>query len=555
MSSTNDEVEHFDVLIAGGGPVGATLAGYLGRSGIKTLLVEAGDGVVHDCRMHLVNIRSMEILRNLDLEQEMRNCGWPQDYMQDIVFVTHLDGRELARVPWPAISEMDAPDYSPTFAQRCPQAWFNPIVLAFAERQASTTLRYHTRLENFSADKSGVTVELVGADGERSTVRTKYLIGCDGPRSTVRKVLGVMREGTDILGQSVEVVFKAPDLAERLSMGKAGRFVMVSKRGLSSNVIPFDGIDRYRMSMLVKPSEMTLDQMEEEIRSLTLEPFDFEIVTPLLPWVNRAVSATTYVVGRVVLAGDAAHSVPPTGGFGMNSGIQDVYDLGWRLKALIKGWGGPALLESYDVERRAAMARAGEMAAAIYNDWVEWYPKLQELGPKLEEEGAEADELRANLGKQLYQTFRREFNVQGVPLGYRYLNSPIVIRDGSPEPQDSWEDYTPIVRPGHRAPHMWLEDGRSTLDLFGEMFTLLVMDDSDDILDWQECAERLSVPLQVIRPETPRAWDIFGSGKVLVRPDGVVSWRSDGAQETIEDVLLTVTGRANHMLAELALAS
>lgn len=231
----------------------------------------------------------------------------------------------------------------------------------------------------------------------------------------------------------------------------------------------------------------------------------------------------------------------------MNSGIQDVHDLGWRLKALIEGWGGPALLESYDIERRTAIARVSAMASNVYKDWVEWKPKLYEIAPKLDEEGHEGDAFRAQIGKELVATFRREFNSQGGPLGYRYSESPIIVPDGTPEPADSMEVYVQVARPGHRAPHMWLDDGRSTLDLFGDAFTLLDTAGDVDSTRWEHCAKSLSVPLRVVRLAEPRAKEVFGTGQVLVRPDGVVCWRSGGSPLNVEQVILAVVGRAPGM--------
>lgn len=547
-SPPNDD--EFDVVIVGGGPIGAALAGDLGRRGVRTLIIEQGDGLVTDSRLHLVNIRSMEILRSYGLEQEMRDCGWPAEHTQDVSFVTRLDGREIARIAWPAIADMVPPEHSPTFAQRCPQAWFNPIMLDFAARQPATTLRFNTRMDSFTETSDGVSVTLVDSvSGAQSTIRAKYLVGCDGSHSSVRRQLPVVRERVASYGQSVAVIFRAPELASIMKMGVTGRFIMLSEKGLSASLVPFDGRDTYRLMLMVQPSEMDEEQMREEIRALADEPFDFEFVTPLLPWINRQVSASSYAVGRVVLAGDSAHGMPPTGGFGMNSGLVDAYDLGWRLAALVEGWGGPALLESYDIERRAGIARISGLASDIYQDWLDWNPKLREMARELDADGPDADALRMQIGHELVETFGREFNPQGAVLGYRYNDSPICISDGSPDPEDLFVDYVQTARPGHRAPHMWLEDGRSTLDLFGHGYTLLDLTGQADRGSWEAAFAKYGIPFKVVILTSEEALRIFGAGHVLVRPDGMVSWRSHATPGDLEEIARRVSGMRESVAA------
>jgi len=541
-----DSRERFDVVVVGGGPVGAALTGDLARRGIRTLLIEQGDGLVKDARMHLVNIRTMEILRNYGLEQNVRQCGWPPDHPQDVLFVTSLDGREIGRISWPSIAAMTPPLHSPTFAQRCPQAWFNPIMLNFARTQVASTLRMNHRFVSMSEDVHGLEVRIFDAQSAREyTVDARYLVGCDGSRSSVRKQLGVSKVDSESIGQSAEVIFRSTDLAAKMSVGRAGRYILVTRRGMSASMLPFDGKDRYRLTLMVQPSQTSAAQMCEEIRSLTRTEFEFELVSAVLPWVNRNVSAARYRVGRVMLAGDAAHGMPPTGGFGMNTGMIDAFDLAWRLEAVVRGWGGGALLDSYDSERRQAVARTSKMASDIYRDWVRWGKELRSLDGDLEGDDASAIERRRRVGSAMVETFAREFNPQGGALGYRYNDSPICIPDGSREPEDTLIHYEQSARPGHRAPHFWLANGRSSLDLFGRGFTLLASSLTASCDDFGRAFGRLRAPLEIVNVGALNALELLRAQFVLVRPDGMVAWRSDTLPVKPDLTARTVTGNAD----------
>jgi hypothetical protein len=284
--------------------------------------------------------------------------------------------------------------------------------------------------------------------------------------------------------------------------------------------------------------------MRERIRSLANADFDFELLTPVLHWTNSVVPVPNWTSERVLLAGDAAHGMPPTGGFGMNTGFIDLYELGWRLEALVKGWGGAQLLTSYASERRSAVSRISDMATAIYRDWLEWAGKLKTDAGQLIDESASGAAMRTDLGRQLVATFSREFNCNGAPLGYRYEDSPLCIPDGTAAPADSIEEYIPTARPGHRAPHAWIDSGRSTLDCFGRAFVLFNF--SPDGFELMESFAReatsLNIPLTCETIKAHAVAQLYGSKFVLVRPDGIVAWRSDSVPTDIATILLKVSG-------------
>jgi hypothetical protein len=224
----------------------------------------------------------------------------------------------------------------------------------------------------------------------------------------------------------------------------------------------------------------------------------------------------------VLLAGDAAHTMSPTGGHGMNTGIGDACDLGWMLDALVKGWGGEGLLDAYDKERRPVGLRNAESSTANYKVWVQngKYHDLFTAGPS-------GDDCRKRVGNYFIESLHSEWNSIGIALGYRYEGSPIIVPDGTEPTSDDAANYIPTSRPGHRAPHAWLSHGRSTLDLFGRAFVLLRFSERIDTSRLERAALGLSVPLQVVYIADPAIAQLYEQALVLVRPDGHVAWRAD----------------------------
>jgi hypothetical protein len=266
--------------------------------------------------------------------------------------------------------------------------------------------------------------------------------------------------------------------------------------------------------------------------------FDFEILS-IMPWVRRELVADSYGSGRVVIAGDAAHLTSPTGAFGMNMGIQDSVDLGWKLEACVRGWGGPELLRSYEVERRPVAIRNVQEASGNLRRMLG--PRLQKPPREAFKPGPEGDRARREFGDAYTREMAREWFANGIHLGYRYEGSPIVVPDGTPEPEDTVSTYTQTARPGHRAPHAWLKDGRSTLDLFGRGFVLLRFGSKPALADGlKQAALDRRVPLEIVDIDDAAIAKSYENRLVLVRPDGHVAWRADaepGSPEAVIDVV------------------
>lgn len=541
----NSYTKSVDVLIIGAGPVGATLAAELGRRGVTALVVEMTDGVFRDPRLHAVSIRTMELVRKWGLTEELRNCGWPHSHPQDIAFVTSITGFELGRIPWAPISQMHPPPESPTFAQRCPQSWFNPILHRYAESFDSVEFYRNCKLETFMQDNDGVTAELyMRGNDTRYTVRCRFLVGCDGGRSTVRETLGVERDSTGAYGYSAEAIIESSDLANLARPRIAGRYTAVTRDGISASLLPYDGADRFRMTLMAEPEKVDKTRMDDAIRQLVGCEITYRYLTDVLPWVNRETCAQQFRVGRAFIAGDAARTMPPTGGHGMNTGVLDAFDLGWKIAAVLQGWGGEILLDSYEFDRKKGGSRTASMAGQIYMDWIKVKSIIAETAELLDKVSPEADVARRGLGELLTNTFRREFNSSGASIGYRYSGSPVIVDDGTPEPADDIVQLTQTARPGHRLPHAWINDGQSTLDLIGDFYTLIEVRDDGYAAMFKAAARQKKIPLEVRQIHSPELAALFEASAVLVRPDQHVAWRASGKFFDAAKVLSIVCGQA-----------
>ena len=258
-------------------------------------------------------------------------------------------------------------------------------------------------------------------------------------------------------------------------------------------------------------------------------------------WVRRELVADSYGTKRVFIAGDSAHLMSPTGGFGMNTGIQDAVDLGWKLAAAVRGWAGGDLLRSYEVERRPVAIRNVTEASSNLGRMLS--TRQRRPPPEIFQAGPAGDAARKDYGRWFSETMRHEWFTIGFHLGYRYDSSPVICADGTPAPPLTTSTYVQTARPGARAPHAWLPDGRSTLDLFGRGFTLLRLGPgaaSGESL--RRVAADAGVPLDVIALDVPEVSELYQSRLVLVRPDGHVAWRADAPPADARALIELVRG-------------
>jgi 2-polyprenyl-6-methoxyphenol hydroxylase-like FAD-dependent oxidoreductase len=521
-------MEETPVLIVGGGPVGLALACELGWRGIACMLVEQGDGTIVTPKMNEVNIRTMEFCRRWGIADAVHACPFPPDYPLDVVFVTSLSGYELGRIRRPSRLREVPASYSPMRLEVCSQMWFDPILQNFVRTFAHVRLRYRSRLESFEEATDGVCANIIDLEsGRYQRIHARYVVGCDGANCIVRRSLGI---GVDAktLGHPVHFYFRAPNLLETCGREPGTFFITVDRHGAWSNIRIIDPVNAmWRLMVLdagpgARPE--TIDREACLRRALGLSLNVEWLGTSI--WTRRSAVAERYSSGRVYLAGDAVHQLSPTGGLGMNTGIADAVDLGWKLAATLSGWGGDGLLSSYDVERRPIGMRNVSMAT-------EFHSQEQEHGrgtASIEEDSIAGAQARARVGEALVRDIGPTWQTPGLQIGYRYEDSPICMPDGGAPCPDSPQDFVPSTRPGSRAPHAWLSVGRSTLDLYGRGFVLLCFGgNAPDVGAIQSAAAARGVPLEIVTLRDPAVMELYERRLVLVRPDGHVAWRANGA--------------------------
>jgi 2-polyprenyl-6-methoxyphenol hydroxylase-like FAD-dependent oxidoreductase len=540
MTKPND----VPVLIAGGGPVGLALALDLGRRGVPSLIVEREPSLDREilAKADLLNERSMEFCRLLGIADEVANVGFPDDVSRDTVFCTGLNGYFIGRYEMPSTRDRPLPAQSPEMHRRCPQFWFDPLLARAVLGQGIAQLRYGTSLDGFTQDDEGVTCRLRNmADGSIEEIRAAYLVGCDGLTSSVRTALDIPFEG-DQLDYSVSVVVRVDQLERFHPLGAGERYLFIGPEGTWANLTSIDGRSLFRFTVLGSEERLRPDQLDMDAllrRAFGRDDIPYELLRAL-PWRRTHFTAQRFCRGRVFLAGDAAHTMSPTGGHGLNTGLGDVMDLGWMIQALVEGWGGPALGEAYTAERRPVARRNGASSTKNYAMWVDrsGRERVLEAGPE-----PEAD--RRKLGDKLVAGLKQEFHSLGIAMGYNYGESPIIIPDGSAAPFDDPSDYVQTARPGHRAPHAWLSQGHSIIDYFGKGFVLLRMGNNAPSTEaFEQAARRAGLPVDIVAIVDERVQQLYERKLVLVRPDGMVAWRADALPDDVDRLVDQVRGIA-----------
>jgi 2-polyprenyl-6-methoxyphenol hydroxylase-like FAD-dependent oxidoreductase len=534
------------VLIAGGGPVGMTLALELAQHGVRSFVVERNLSTTRHPKMDITNGRSMELFRRLGLIDKMRAVGVPQSNPFDVVWATSASGHLLHKFELP--SSNDFREHARTLndgaqtlepSMRISQVILEPVLRDAIEQNDLIVMRNGWAFDSLTQDSGGVTARIINSvDQKVETIRCAYLAGCDGGGSTVRKQVGIQLEGNASAGRVYMVHFKSPDRNVLQPWGTAWHL-----QTAKGNMIAQDDQDIYTLHVGVPEGtdESKIDP-GKVLRDFIGQDFSFEVLLAN-PWTLRELLATRYSEGRVFIAGDAAHQVIPVGGYGMNTGIGDAVDLGWKLAAVVNGWGGPALLESFEKERRPIAVRnrsASQRHWAIRVEILELYLAAMADGD-LDGESPSDDRRRSQLGQKIAALKNDENASWGIEHGYRYDHSPVNWREpGSPPVLDPLT-CTPSTWPGSRLPHFFLTDGFSVYDKLGKEFTLLAID-SADTSAFERAAKSLSMPLTVSRLPLERVLDLLEAPLVLVRPDGHVAWRGASAAQA-DAVLRHAAGR------------
>lgn len=528
------------VLIIGGGPVGLSLAIDLGSRGISVCVVEQEDGTIDHPRANAENARTMEFFRRWGIADAVRTSGTPQDFTQAVVYATTLGSYEIARIDRPGHGGSGGTAISPERPQRCNQLFLDPILRDRARSFPNVDLRYRTKFESFTQDADGVYAVVRDLEtGATETVRAQYLIACCGGRSVVRSALGIELQGPPAIEYNLNIFVHIENLWSYTTVADAAMYFMVAPEGIWRTLIDIDGHTLWRLGLRGKayfddPASVDAAAMLREVIGTDV-PFT-EMVRR--GWVARDLVADRYGSGRVFLAGDAAHQNTPSGGFGMNTGIGDAVDLGWKLAAAVAGWGGAELLATYEIERRPIAQRNVRQATENFER-----DRKRAIDPAIASATPDGDRARAALREKIVATQSRQYLTDGTALGYRYDNSPIVLPDGSDALPDTIVEYRPNALPGARAPHAVLSDGRSVLDLFGAGFVLLSFGAPANECARLDAAFRTAdVPFAVHEIDDPAIAALYERRLVLVRPDGHVAWRGDAAPADAAALADTVRG-------------
>ena len=510
------------VLIVGGGPVGLTASLLLSQQGVRSLLVERHPGTAILPKARGINARTMEMYRQMGIESAIRAAGLPTERTGFIVWTESLAGREIER----RVPGRMAPanrGASPVLNCLCAQDDLEPVLRRFAEAAGPGELRFNSEMITVEQDADGVTAIVADRQGGGELeVRAQYLIAADGAQSRVRRMVAHEMIGREGVYDSVNILFNA-DLREWVRDRPAALY-FVEQPDLRATFLTINAHDRWGFLIHslsqygYTPADFTPERCIALIRQGVGKPDLPVSILGVSAWEASAIVADRYRDRRLFLAGDAAHEMPPTGGFGMNTGVQDVQNLCWKLAAVLKGQAGAALLDTY-------------------------HPERQPLGLLTTQNALENSLSMGRTARQDSAKLpRSEFlNEQGLIFGAMY-ESAAVIPDGSTPAavDDPVTQYVPSARPGGRAPHIRLErDGEriSTIDLLGGRFVLLAGSKGQS---WRDAAAQVASPErpelaayvidagEIADPDAvwPAAYGVEADGAVLVRPDGYVCWRS-----------------------------
>ena len=594
------------LLIVGGGPVGLTASICLSRFGIRHLLVEKHPGTTLHPKARNLNVRTMEIMRPWGIGERLSEHALPRSWTGSIIYTTTLSGAELGRMRTASFESGQLSPLSPAVSVLSSQDIYEPIFRRFAEGLGVGELRFGYELESFEPTANGVVSTLRDRSSDTLTeVHSDYLLACDGWNSRIRRRLAIEMEGPTNIGHFVNVYFRS-DLS-RWVEDRPALLYFIANDQTTGVLQPLDGRRRWLCQISYDGRSSSLAAYTEErcrewVRQAAGSPdVDVEILS-VGSWTMNAAVASAFRDGPVFLAGDAAHQLPPTGGFGMNTGVQDVHNLAWKLALVMNGVAGAALLDSYEAERRP-VARFNADRSLENSRMVGRINRAARSG------GTD--------GAQAVAESRRYGNFTGMDIGFHYRQGALdqrfqssrthlgpfcplaalrlldilpnmpasarlaseqndlelcntnfgnagLVPDGTlaPEVRDPVVDYTPTARPGHRAPHLVLEhDGAeiSSLDLFDRSFTLLATNKGQP---WLEAARGLSAgrklpidawsvgeadQLTSRKGDWCELYGVQADGAVLVRPDGHVAWRSRGSvpdppaelRQSLERILAT----------------
>jgi len=507
-----------DVLVVGAGPVGLTTSIALSQHGVSHMVVERHPTTSNAPKARGINARTMEMYRQMGIEDDIRAAGMPERFGQMVVWAESLAGKEINRLV-PGRASPEGRLMSPVANCGCSQDLLEPVLRRHAEALAPGSIRFGTELCDLREKDGALIATLKDEENDKAeSICARYVVAADGTRSFVRQKMGIARTGEKDIYDSVNVHFRA-DLRQWVEDRPAALY-LIEQPELRATFLTVNGADRWGflvhgLSAYGFTKENLTPQRCAELVRQAVGVADLAVeIIGIGFWNCSAMVADSFRSGNIFLAGDAAHETTPSGGFGMNLGVQDAQNLAWKIAAVLHGEADPSLLDTYEAERRP---HALEVVSATLLNMQSFDRAKRQAEARLP---------------------RKEFlNERGLVFGARY-RSQAVVADGSkpPEVSNSVTEYMPSAHPGCRAPHVWLEmNGRkvSTIDLVGRGFVLLAASGG---AFWRSAVIQHGLPRIDVRVlgedliDTENAWmPLYGvetGGAVLVRPDGYIAWRT-----------------------------
>ena len=532
-----------NVIVVGAGPVGLALAINLGRAGIKTILLERNPEPQFLPKMERCNARSMEMFRRIGLSKKIRDAGLRADCPMDVFIVEDLTKPALLEEKHPSIQTFqgkikECKDLSMPLEpyQLISQYTLEPLLRAEAEALQSVEVLFGHEFMEFSQSDDGVSVRFEDSDGQSKTLTASYLVGCDGGSSPIRKQLGIKLRGEGGILELQQALFYCEELFERLPHGSGpGQGRHYHRADAEHTFLIMQDSTKHWSLHATVPDAAAMKRKFEEIVGF---PVNYELLS-CAPWRQNLLLADRYREGRVFLAGDSVHLVIPTGGLGMNTGVGDAFDLAWKLIGTLKGWGGPELLDSYEIERRQVGDR--NVGASRYANVGR--QKWRSIATDEIFSGTEAGESMKRQLIQVADSEQRKGNrMIGAELGYRYVDSPCIDNvPGGPEHRVG--EYNPNVWPGSRLPHCWLDDGSALQDQLPETYILLSLGKKPlDTSKLRQSYEKIGAPVTEVRIESNRLRDLYGFDLLILRPDMHVAWRGNDAPPNPQEIASISTG-------------
>jgi len=491
------------VVIAGGGPAGLAAAAELAWHGVGSVVIEPRPQVSHRRpRAKTTSIRTMEHLRRWGLAGRLRAAApLPVAWSQRVTFCASLSGRRITDFDGAFGLVTGRDDRFAEAGQQVPQPVVEEVLRAHLQRRPEVDLRLGQSVTALAQDGAGVTVTVRAPGGGTYPLRARYVLGCDGAAGVVRDQLGARYAGRSDPRPNFNLVFRAPGL--ETALGPAVQYWVVG--GATTGVLGrLDLAGTWWAGLPGIDAGYGAAHASELVTGLIGGPAEHEVLATD-PWTARMLIADTFAGGRVFLVGESAHVNPPWGGHGFNTCVGDAVNIGWKIAAVEQGWAPPALLASYDPERRGVVEQTVASAAS-------------HLGRLAGDLPADADAIQ--------RAKHPEFHSLGLVLGYSYAGSPVIQPSACTRPASDLSRFTPAADPGARLPHAWLPDGSSLYDHLGRGLTLVgpVREHAAAVTALAARAAARSIPLTLREPPPGYPWR---TEFLLVRPDQHIAWRSD----------------------------